>query len=104
MFSPLVHAGRMDQWTIYDMGGMAIGHHGSHTTWTKRSNLSQGASPRLVWTILPFWQLWTQFGLSPRQVAWRSLRAKGMGVYVGLPMDRVWNGGSDLQADVEIYY
>ena len=27
---------------------------------------------------LPFWQLWTQFGLSPRRVAWRSLRAKGM--------------------------
>ena len=33
MFSPLVHAGRMDQWTIYDMGVMDIGHHGSHTTW-----------------------------------------------------------------------
>ena len=29
--------------------------------------------------ILPFWQLWTQFGLSPRQVAWRSLWTKGMG-------------------------
>ena len=27
-----------------------------------------------------------------------------MGVYVGLPVDRVWNGGSDLQAGVEIYY
>ena len=27
-----------------------------------------------------------------------------MGVLVGLPVDRVWNGGSDLQADVEIYY
>ena len=23
---------------------------------------------------------------------------------VGLPVDRVWNGGSDLQAGVEIYY
>ena len=54
--------------------------------------------------ILPFWQLWTQFGLSPRQVAWRSLRAKGMGVSVGLLGDRVWNGGSDLQAGVEIYH
>ena len=27
-----------------------------------------------------------------------------MGVFVGLPVDRVWNGGSDLQAGVEIYY
>ena len=27
-----------------------------------------------------------------------------MGVSVGLPSDRVWNGGSDLQAGVEIYY
>ena len=33
-----------------------------------------------------------------------SLRAKGMGVFVGLLLDRVWNGGSDLQAGVEIYY
>ena len=33
-----------------------------------------------------------------------SSRAKGMGVSVGLPVDRVWNGGSDLQAGVEIYY
>ena len=39
-----------------------------------------------------------------RHDAWRSLRAKGMGVSVGLPVDRVWNGGSDLQAGVEIYY
>ena len=39
MFSPPVHAGRMDQWTIYDMGVMHIGPHGSHTTWAKRSNL-----------------------------------------------------------------
>ena len=46
MFSPLVHAGRMDQWTIYDMGVMYIGHHGSHTTWAKGSNLRQGASPK----------------------------------------------------------
>ena len=35
----LVHAGRMDQWTIYDMGDMDIAPHGSHTTWAKRSNL-----------------------------------------------------------------
>ena len=27
-----------------------------------------------------------------------------MEVSVGLPVDRVWNGGSDLQAGVEIYY
>ena len=27
-----------------------------------------------------------------------------MGVSIGLPEDRVWNGGSDLQASVEIYY
>ena len=54
--------------------------------------------------ILPFWQLWTQLGLSPRRVAWSSLGAKGMGVSVGLPVDRVWNGESDLQAGVEIYY
>ena len=33
-----------------------------------------------------------------------SLGAKCMGVFVGLPVDRVWNGGSDLQAGVEIYY
>ena len=58
----------------------------------------------LVWTILPFWQLWTQFGLSPRRVAWRSLRAKCMEVSVGLPVDRIWNSGSDLQAGVEIYH
>ena len=25
------------------------------------------------------------------------MRAKGMGVSVGLPVDRIWNGGSDLQ-------
>ena len=30
--------------------------------------------------------------------------SQGMGVSVGLPVDRVWNGGSDLQAGVEIYY
>ena len=46
----------------------------------------------------------TQLGMSPRQVAWRSLRAKGMGVLVELPLDPVWNGGSDLHAGVEIYY
>ena len=34
----------------------------------------------------------------------RSLRAKGMGVSVGLLVDRIWNGGSDLPAGVEIYY
>ena len=44
------------------------------------------------------WHLWTQLGLSPRQVAWRSSRAKGMGVSVRHLLDRVWNGGSDLQA------
>ena len=27
-----------------------------------------------------------------------------MGVFVKLSVDRVWNGGSDLQAGVEIYY
>ena len=27
-----------------------------------------------------------------------------MGVFVGLPVDRIWNGGSDLQAGVEIYH
>ena len=27
-----------------------------------------------------------------------------MGVFIGLLVDGVWNGGSDLQADVEIYY
>ena len=32
------------------------------------------------------------------------MRAKGMAVSVGLPVDRVWNGGSDLQAGVEIHY
>ena len=54
--------------------------------------------------MLPFWQLWTQFGLSPRRVAWRSMGAKCMGVLVGLPVDCVWNGGSDLQTGVEIYH
>ena len=39
MFSHPVHAGRMDQSTIYDMGVMYIGPHGSHTTWAKRSYL-----------------------------------------------------------------
>ena len=33
-----------------------------------------------------------------------SPRAKCMGVSVGLPVDHVWNAGSDLQAGVEIYY
>ena len=46
--------------------------------------------------MLPFWHLWTQLGLSPRRVAWRSLGAKAMEVFVGLSVDRVWNGGSDL--------
>ena len=45
-----------------------------------------------------------QLGLSPRRVAWRSLRAKGMGVSVGLPVDGVLDGGSEFQAGVEIYY
>ena len=26
-----------------------------------------------------------------------------MGVSVGLPVDRIWNGGSDLQAGMEMY-
>ena len=30
--------------------------------------------------------------------------SKSMGVSVGLPVDRVWKSGSDLQAGVEIYY
>ena len=75
------------------------------------SRLGATRSPRFPtldgrprWPILTFWQMWTQFGLSPRHVAWRSLRAKGMGVSVGLQVDGVWNGGSDLQASVEIYY
>ena len=54
--------------------------------------------------MLPFWHLWMQFGLSPRQLAWRSLEAKSMGVSVRLLVDRVWNGESDLQAGVEMYY
>ena len=37
-------------------------------------------------------------------MAWRSLTAKGMGVSVGLLVERIWNGGSDLQAGVEIYH
>ena len=73
------------------------------------SRLGASISPRLPTLdgrprrpILPFWQLWTQFGLSPRRAAWRSLRAKCMGVFVGLPVDCVWDGGSDLQTGVEI--
>ena len=53
---------------------------------------------------MPFWHLWTQLGLSPRQVAWGSLGPKSMGHFVGLPVDRVWNGGSNLQTGTEIYY
>ena len=30
--------------------------------------------------------------------------SQDMGVSTGLPVDRVWRGGSDLQAGVEIYY
>ena len=30
--------------------------------------------------------------------------SQGHGSLLGLPVDRVWNGGSDLQAGVEIYY
>ena len=37
MFNYLVHAGRMDQRIIYDMGVMYIGPHGSHTTWAKQA-------------------------------------------------------------------
>ena len=44
------------------------------------------------------------FGICGPNPAWRSLRAKGMGVFVGLTVDRVWNGGSNLLAGVEIYY
>ena len=47
---------------------------------------------------------WTQLGIVTTPSGWRSLRAKGMGVSVGLPVDHVWNTGSDLQAGVEIYY
>ena len=54
--------------------------------------------------ILPFWQLWTQFGFSPCLVAWRSLRAKDMTVSVALRVAGMWRGGSDLQAGVEIYH
>ena len=43
-------------------------------------------------------------GIVTTPLAWISLRAKGMAVSVGLLSDRVWNGGSDLQAGVEIYY
>ena len=32
------------------------------------------------------------------------MRAKCMGVCIGLQVDRVWDGGVDLQAGVEIYY
>ena len=41
MFSYLVHAGRMDQWTIYDMGVMDIGPHGSH------NNVGEAEQPSL---------------------------------------------------------
>ena len=53
--------------------------------------------------ILPFWQLWTQLGSSPRRVALRSSRAKCMEFFFGLLVDGIWNDGSDLQAGVEIY-
>ena len=33
-----------------------------------------------------------------------SLGTKSMGVFVGLPVDRIWNGRSVLQAGVEIYH
>ena len=52
--------------------------------------------------ILPFWQLWIQFGMSPRRVALRSLKAKFMGVFIRLLVDGMWNNGSDLQAGAEI--
>ena len=51
-----------------------------------------------------FWHFWTQLELSPRQMAWRSLRAEGMGVSVRIQVDCVSNGGFYLQAGVEIYY
>ena len=54
--------------------------------------------------ILPFGHLWTQLGSSPRLGPWRSLGAKYMGVFNGLPVDCMWNSRSDLQAGVEIYH
>ena len=57
-----------------------------------------------MWAILPFWHLWTQLGSSPRREGCGSLGAKFLGFLVGLLVDRVRNGRSDLQAGVEIYY
>ena len=53
---------------------------------------------------LPFLQWWTQFGLSPHRVAWRSPRAQRMGVFIGLPVDGMWNARFDLQAGADIYH
>ena len=38
------------------------------------------------------------------QVAWRFSGAKCMGIFVGIPANRIWNRRSDLQAGVEIYH
>ena len=94
---------------------MTASHNPGHATKGNikscESRLGASISPRFPTLdgrprrpISPFLQLWFQFGLSPRRVAWRSLRAKIMGVSVNLLVDRVWNGRSDLQAGVEIYH
>ena len=94
---------------------MTASHNPGHETEgdikNRESRLGATQSPRFPTPFgrprrptLPFWQLWTQFGPSPRRVAWRSLGAKSMGVFVGLPVDRMWNFGSDHQASVEIYH
>ena len=77
----------------------------------RESRLGVTQSPRFPTLVgrprrptLPFWQLGTQFGRSPGRVAWRSLGAKAMGVFSDLPVDRMWNIGSDPQAGVEIYH
>ena len=78
---------------------------------SRQSRLHATRSPRFPTVdgrprrpTLPFWQLWTQFGLSPRRVAWRSFGAKCMGVSIGLRVHCMWNGRSDLQAGAEIYH
>ena len=86
-------------WVIWTLGPMARTPRGrSGATFVKVLAQSECGQ---FW---PFWHLWTQMGLSPRRVACVSLSSKGMGVSVGLQVDRVWNGGSDLQGGVEIYY
>ena len=75
------------------------------------SRLGASISPRFLTLdgcprrpILPFWHLWTQFESSPRRGPWRPQRAKYMWISVGLPVDCIWNGRSDLQAGMEIYH